>query len=688
MSAAPTVSVVMVAHEASPSIDASIGSILSQTHGALELILCDQTPPGAMARALAPAPDTAQDPRLIIVRNEAAESGNACLQDGLARARGSYVGLLAQGDLSAPTRLARQLAWLEANPQAVAITTASRVLAGGALSDGGELPVFDSKLLHWLFLLGQPQAASSLLIRVEAARALGPVTIEGPAGALVLFQRLNEMGEIGRLDQPLTVVGGARAQAAEEHDFLAVLEVAYRPIFGSGAQAAAARVGRHIALGDPVPDAATLRELAVTFARLNATALEGGAPASSAALLLHAHAARIWARVLTTTAASGSVTLPALLATNPAGIVPGWADRARVIAAALPFGRVTARKADPEAAPEERPPDGHLYGRAYHPVKLDPQAPPTLFVVVDTEAEFDWHKPFARELTSTHAMDFIGRGQAVFDTFGLRPIYVVDYPVASQKAASACLRDIHARGGCEIGAHLHPWTTPPFEEDVSNINSYPGNLDPGIEARKLATLVQAIRDTFGISPRFYKAGRYGFGPTTTQALIEQGIAVDLSVLPGTDLTGQGGPDFRGLSAIPYRIGGTGILAVPMTRESIGFAPRLAQVAQAVHRLPGGARIPVAPLLARLRLADTITLTPEGVTTQEQIRLLRALLARGRRQFVLHYHSPSLSPGNTPYARDAEGAETMLRRLEEVCGFFFDRLGGLPGNPADLVRILQ
>ena len=331
-------------------------------------------------------------------------------------------------------------------------------------------------------------------------------------------------------------------------------------------------------------------------------------------------------------------------------------------------------------------PAGKLFGWQYDPCPENLSDRPTLFVVVDTEAEFDWTKPFARELTSVSAMDDIERGQDVFDAHGVRPIYVVDYPVASQHRGHARLRAIMERDACEIGAHLHPWTTPPFEEPLSPRNSYPGNLDPRLEERKLASLIAVIRDNFGISPVFYKAGRYGFGPQTPTALMQHGIRIDLSVLPGADLRRQGGPDFRTLKPVLYRIAGTNLLSLPMTRSEVGLLPDLANVGAAVHAWPGVSWLRLPSVLARLRIAETITLTPEGVTEAEQIRLVRVLLNQGCRRFVLHYHSPSLSPGNTPYAKDRTGAETLILRLRRLCRFFFEEIGGAPGNPQDLLRL--
>ena len=63
-------------------------------------------------------------------------------------------------------------------------------------------------------------------------------------------------------------------------------------------------------------------------------------------------------------------------------------------------------------------------------VDVSATAPPRLLVVVDTEEEFDWAAPPSRTHTSVVAMRRISRAQEVFDRFGLRPTYVIDYPVA------------------------------------------------------------------------------------------------------------------------------------------------------------------------------------------------------------------------------------------------------------------
>jgi hypothetical protein len=107
-----------------------------------------------------------------------------------------------------------------------------------------------------------------------------------------------------------------------------------------------------------------------------------------------------------------------------------------------------------------------------------------LIVVIDTEEEFDWSREFSRENTAVRSLRSIEKIQAIFDDYRITPVYVVDYPVAFQPDGYRPLQEIYQSGRCILGAHLHPWVNPPFEERVSRYNSFPGNLPPALEAKK------------------------------------------------------------------------------------------------------------------------------------------------------------------------------------------------------------
>jgi hypothetical protein len=167
-------------------------------------------------------------------------------------------------------------------------------------------------------------------------------------------------------------------------------------------------------------------------------------------------------------------------------------------------------------------------------------------------------------------------------------------------------------------------------------------------------------------------------------LVRLGFQVDFSIMPLTDLRASGGPDFRSAQARrPYLAGAGEILSIPMSRGQVGpLAPMPPRLHGWLHSQPSR-RLHLPGILARLRLANTITLTPEGSTAEEQIHLIQFMMVRGCRIFTLHYHSTSLAK-QTPYVTTEADLKRFLDRIETVCRYFFDRLGGMPGNPADLV----
>src|SRR5688500_2908368 len=112
---------------------------------------------------------------------------------------------------------------------------------------------------------------------------------------------------------------------------------------------------------------------------------------------------------------------------------------------------------------------------------IDPAEQAKLIVVIDTEEEFNWSQDFSRQNTSVKSMRSIEKIQTVFNEYGIAPVYVVDYPVAFQPDGYRPLQEIHGSGRCLIGAHLHPWVNPPFDEQVSRRNSFPGNLPASLE---------------------------------------------------------------------------------------------------------------------------------------------------------------------------------------------------------------
>ncbi len=328
-----------------------------------------------------------------------------------------------------------------------------------------------------------------------------------------------------------------------------------------------------------------------------------------------------------------------------------------------------------------------------HPTQVcqqDDFLQPQLLVVIDTEEEFDWSKNFSRANTSVQSIRGVSAIQKIFDQYHIRPVYVIDYPVASQPDGYLPLLEIFQDHRCAIGSHLHPWVNPPFEEEVSRHHSFPGNLPMSLEQEKLRTLGNCIEDHFNFSPTIYKAGRYGFGPNTTGILEALGYECDLSVCPKMDWSSEGGPNFLEASPWPYWFGLNGkLLEFPVTT---GYTGVFRNSGNQLHQLVTSQALQPFHLMgicSRLHLLDKIWLSPEGFTFPELRRLTKVLLRQGLNIFSFAFHSSSLKPGHTPYVRTSAELETFLDKCRKFFDFFFGELKGQSRTPLELKEaILQ
>jgi peptidoglycan/xylan/chitin deacetylase (PgdA/CDA1 family) len=339
--------------------------------------------------------------------------------------------------------------------------------------------------------------------------------------------------------------------------------------------------------------------------------------------------------------------------------------------------------------PAVRRPGGSLLGPAKQDLAAVPGGPPILIATIDAEAEFDWDGPFLRTHTRVENLRHQHLAQEVFDRFGVRPTYFVDYAVASQPKGYEPLRQILARGRCEIGAHLQAWETPPFEEELSERTSYNHNLPAWLQKEKLTRLTEMIGANFGMRPVVYRAGRWGVGEETAWILQSLGYQIDMSVRPCYDLSRSHGPDFRRAPERPYWFGANGtLLEIPATAAFVSLLSAVGRAETFAARLYASlTRVRTAGLFARLGLLERIFLGPEGISVGEMRRLTRALLSRGCRVFVFSYHSSSLLPGSTSYVRSAKDLAGFLRTIEAYLEFFFGEIGGQAMTPTELRAML-
>lgn len=297
-------------------------------------------------------------------------------------------------------------------------------------------------------------------------------------------------------------------------------------------------------------------------------------------------------------------------------------------------------------------------------------------ICADAEEEFDWSGPFSRRHVKTTAARALPAATQRFQAMGVQPVYLCDYPMIDTDRSAEINRGLVEDGLCAVGAQLHPWVTPPFDEALTPRNSFASNLPHTLEEAKLIHLTRRLTDQLGCRPLLYRAGRYGIRAASFPILARLGYRLDLSVRSHFDYRAQGGPNFRGLPLHPWATGDD-IICLPLTTGWTGPLRRL----HPLHRL----RMLRGPL-SRLRLLQRVPMTPEGTPLRSALEAIARLDADEVRVFHLSFHTPSLVPGHTPYVRTTEDLRVFWRWWDGVLAEL-DRRGIAPTTSASLLNIL-
>lgn len=298
---------------------------------------------------------------------------------------------------------------------------------------------------------------------------------------------------------------------------------------------------------------------------------------------------------------------------------------------------------------------------------------PFFMVGVDTEADDQWTLEGRKRLSVENAKA-LPRLQALCEVYGVRPSYLATHEMATREPSRSILRDLSATGRCEIGAHLHPWSSPPYRE-ADMVGRYPSQLDDSQLEAQLSELTEAIETSVGIRPVSYRAGRHGFDTRSLRILERLRYRVDTSVDPLFNETRKGGPSFAGAPVSPYwpnhtnvlAKGASSILEIPVSAATTPPLPKALE-----RRFTSLPAIPWRGYLKRLGLR-AVWLRPSYSSVEDAKALASALVARGAPTLNMLFHSSELVPLGSPYNRTAADVDRFFGRLEQVFEHIMKRL---------------
>jgi glycosyltransferase involved in cell wall biosynthesis len=192
----PLVSVLLAVHNDDRFISAAIESVLRQTISDLELIVVDDASTDETPARLA----AADDPRLLVLRNDKQLGLAASLNRGLERARGRYVARLDADDIAFPQRLERQLAHMEG--VAILGTAVVDLDADGRHGATHRNPL-GRRAVRWHSLFSSPFFHPTVLVDRAALRELRYDTAFAESEDYDLWTRVLANSDGANLAEPL-----------------------------------------------------------------------------------------------------------------------------------------------------------------------------------------------------------------------------------------------------------------------------------------------------------------------------------------------------------------------------------------------------------------------------------------------------------------------------------------------------
>jgi peptidoglycan/xylan/chitin deacetylase (PgdA/CDA1 family) len=311
-----------------------------------------------------------------------------------------------------------------------------------------------------------------------------------------------------------------------------------------------------------------------------------------------------------------------------------------------------------------------------------------LLVGIDTEGDNQWDAR-ARANQTFENIYALPRLHALFARHGVRPTYVITYPVARDARSAEVLRALKRGGDCEIGAHHHAWETPPCTEEDVRRHPYAANLPLRQFDDQLAQLTAAIEDAAGERPVSYRSGRFGFSADHVASLEKHGYLVESSVAPLFFEAHKSGPDFVEAPLRPYflaydcatRPGTSGLLEIPVSAALDRRLPKRLQYLYARAPSPYTTK----RILRKLGIARVRWLRPSYSSLDDMISLARDLAAAGEPVLNLLFHSSEAIVGGSPYNRtEAELAE-FCDRLERFFDYACNNLRAEPATFTEFAR---
>jgi hypothetical protein len=299
---------------------------------------------------------------------------------------------------------------------------------------------------------------------------------------------------------------------------------------------------------------------------------------------------------------------------------------------------------------------------------------PTLFTLtIDTEEEWDWEGAFPTRDLAVENVRHLPKLQALCRRHGVAATYFTNQAVLDDPQARPILLEVARQDRVEIGMHIHPWNTPPFDlaAPVRTRDTFLHNLPPDLIRAKLESVYRQFADN-GLRPTSFRGGRYSSGQVVQDFLRDKGFLADASVVPYTTWADDGAPDHRHRDLSPVRLpprrpGEQALWEIPLT---MGFTRRPFRFWQGFRDLSERTwlgKLRLVGLAERLGVVRKAWLNFEQALGKNMLPFLAMLRRLNLPAICFTLHSSSLLAGKNRYTPTQADEDRLFAYLDEVLG---------------------
>lgn len=231
----PLVSVVMPVYNAGEFLGSAISSILNQTYRNLELVIVNDASTDKSSKIIAKYKRLDKRVRIVTLKHNVNQGGDAAGNIGYKLSVGKYVARMDGDDVAEPTRIGKQVTYMEQHPRvAVLGTQASVIDREGKVVGVKNVPISHADILREFFTF-HPMIHPTVMVRKSAIKReeLYQTDYHANNDYLTFFGLITSDLRFANLDEPLLLYrihGENDSLAHVKRNFINSLKIRYRAV--------------------------------------------------------------------------------------------------------------------------------------------------------------------------------------------------------------------------------------------------------------------------------------------------------------------------------------------------------------------------------------------------------------------------------------------------------------------------